>query len=210
MNDDSTSQESKRLAALLGSMDRNLLEHDTDTIYAVWRDLSLAYMNAGWDRFASENEGVPTITEQWGIPRNIMDAVAESLRPFYQSLFERAAQEADPLHPVQHEYECSSPEHYRRFLMSIYNLNNQGFLVVHSLITEQPHDENQRPAHEVREYLYVKPNGIVTQCAHCRRIRVVGKEEIWHWVPDWVRTPPPNVSHGLCRLCAEYYFGPLE
>ena len=45
--------------------------------------------------------------------------------------------------------------------------------------------------------------GALAQCANCRRVHRVG--DGWHWIPAWVRTPPPPVSHGLCATCAGHY-----
>ena len=74
--------------------------------------------------------------------------------------------------------------------------------VVNSLMVERPHD---RPVAEPAAELYVSQDGIVCMCSYCRRTMQTGEPDQWDWVPAFVTERPPRVSHGFCRICAEYY-----
>jgi hypothetical protein len=59
------------------------------------------------------------------------------------------------------------------------------------------------------EGCYRDKNGFITMCSNCRRTRRVGcAPQIWDWVSAFVANPPDCVSHGICGLCLEYYYGP--
>jgi hypothetical protein len=111
----------------------------------------------------------------------------------------------DQLHPLLHDYECSSPQHYRRFTLSLYPLRAaKGLLLGHSLRVERPWGSEARKS--AAGSAYVGQDGMVRQCANCRRIQVAGEEQQWHYVPEWIRSSPPKTSHGLCLICLDYYY----
>ena len=176
------------------------LHSSDDTIYALRPDLTLAYFNEGWSRFAARNSGEPSISLNWSIGRCVQDAIAEPLRLFFAENYAKCLREN---RPWEHHYECSSPELFRTFIMITYPLGRgEGLLVVNSLAHET---SNTRPAHEPLEVLY-NDGGLIKQCSHCRRVRRSGTEKTWDWVPEWVRVPLPNTSHGLCEACFGYYY----
>ena len=74
-------------------------------------------------------------------------------------------------------------------------------LIVNSLVVNEPHAGHAFPAFEAH---YRNSDGLLMMCSNCRRVRI-GPVERWDWVPDFVDTPPSNVTHGLCRPCFEYY-----
>ena len=49
-------------------------------------------------------------------------------------------------------------------------------------------------------------NGLICQCAHCRRVKDFREEERWDWVPDWVTKCPDNTSHTFCPTCFGFYY----
>jgi hypothetical protein len=73
-------------------------------------------------------------------------------------------------------------------------------LVVSSPIVVRQHTQDQ-----VEPALY-EQRGVLVACSHCRRFRSPSEPRSWHWVPDYVRNPPQNVSHGLCPVCLEHYY----
>jgi hypothetical protein len=188
---------------LLGDYDLAAISASEATIYGVWPDLTLAFVNQGWTRFAVRNNAEPTFHAKWSIGRNIVDAIALPLRPFFEENFARCL--ADK-RPWEHCYECSSAELFRKFHMMTFPLGNaDGLLVVNSLIQETPHTGTPCPP---IESLYRNEYGMVTQCSHCRRIRRSGMEHTWDWVPDWVKAYPSDTSHGLCEPCLGFYYSP--
>jgi hypothetical protein len=100
------------------------LDAHESSIVGVDGELRIGFLNAGWYRFAAQNEGEPFISERWGLGRNLWDAIPTPLHEFFKNLFATAfaLNQPDQLHPLLHDYECSSPEHYRRFTLSLYPL----------------------------------------------------------------------------------------
>jgi len=106
--------------------------------------------------------------------------------------------------PWTHEYDCSSPERYRLMHQIVYPIGiSEGFLLVNSLQIERPMEE---PPEEEAPDDYTDRNGIIHQCACCRRIRNLVMTNRWDWVPAFVAPPPHNISHGLCPICLDDYY----
>ncbi|MCC6750603.1 MAG: hypothetical protein IT371_23275 [Deltaproteobacteria bacterium] len=182
------------------------LERQEGAIYGLWGDLRLAYFNGSYERFAAANEG-RRMLDAWPLGRSVLDAVAEPLVSFYRELFGQTLVSGQPR---SHEYECPSPTLRRTFRMDVYPVTRkEGLLVVNSLLVEAPHAGDGEPAGP-RE-TYRTADGLIVQCAHCRRTRLGRNDDVWHWVPAFVRTPPEETSHGLCYPCfAHHYPEPEE
>jgi hypothetical protein len=94
--------------------------------------------------------------------------------------------------------------------MEVYSLpEHAGLIVTNSLVVERAHDPDNREPHLGLVSTYVQGNGLIIQCAHCRRIQRPGAPDSWDWVPVWVESCPRNLGHGLCRPCFEYHYGAL-
>lgn len=193
--------------ALIGmTLDR--LDRDPAVIYGLWADLTFAYFNPAWFRFAARNGGEPAVSRRWPLGTSVMDVVPDALKPFYRDMYARCLQgrgaPGHQLHPAVHEYDCSSPDQYRRFAMTLYGLDaGRGLVVLNSLLVERPHDAGVRSPADAD---YRDPNGFYHQCSHCRRYQNFSEADRWDWVPDWVRRQPPGTSHGLCLVCFNYYY----
>lgn len=181
------------------------LEAHPGSVYALDPDGRIVFVNAGWEAFARDNGGQPEIADRWGVGSNYFDALPPALADFYRGLFDRVPRHGTTLFPLSHEYECSSATVFRRLAMLVYALpGDQGHVVVNSLLVEHAHDP-QRTPHAPLAAAYVDRHGLIHQCAHCRRVRHMLDTGRWDWVPDWVEHPQPNVSHGLCPVCMDYY-----
>lgn len=167
------------------------------SVIGTWSDFKVGYLNDGWSKFAQENDGA---VDRWGIGACLLDAIPAVLSPFYRNHFAAVLRDD---RPWEHIYECSSPKLLRLFHMLVLPLENkQGLLMFHSLRRETTHE----PGHEdVIAGKYEDSNGILHQCAHCRRTRR-NDEDVWDWLPEFVRNPRPNTSHGLCRPCFAFYY----
>lgn len=164
-------------------------------------DLTLAYINLGWTRFAGRNNAEPLISLNWPIGCCVLDAIAPVLRPFFIANYAKCLRER---RPWEHHYECSSAEFYREFVMMAYPLGEgEGLLVINSLVQETSHTRSSK---EPIDFLYRNASGVIKQCCHCRRVRRCGNEPAWDWVPDWVTSPPQNTSHGICEPCFGFYY----
>lgn len=169
------------------------LATSSDTAYVTTRDLRIVRTNDGWTRFALANGGEAT-PQRCQPGYRIDDALPASLRDFYIAAFERAFAAR---RPFEHDYECSSADVLRRMRMIVYPIADSFLLFVHSVRFEEEHV--RIPAEMPSSHA-----GLPTMCAHCRRVR--GPNGSWLWVPAFVASPPPNVSHGLCEPCAEFYY----
>jgi hypothetical protein len=178
-------------------------EDDRSVIYLLDNNLRIAYCNRAWDEFADRNGGV-MLQRTGQVGRRVLDSIAEPLKMFYKSTFERVLMERQPW---EHLYECSSPGLYREFHMQVLPVLGPCLVVVNSLVVEKPHE---RIARFPLTALYRTNRGVVSMCMHCRRTRRSEEPEVWDWVPDFVASPPPGVSHGLCPTCFYYYYPHLK
>ncbi len=183
------------------------LDAQTSAVIGLWRDAKIAYLNPAWHRFAADNGGQPEIERCWGLGRDYLAAIAQPLRPYYERLLLTAPTRQESLTPRSHAYECSSAQLYRRFIMHVFVLpDDGGRVLINSLAIEAPHDPLlRRPCAPVLKN-YLSGDGIVRQCAHCRRVQHRACAERWDWVPDWVEQPVSFISHSMCPICHHYYY----
>ena len=190
--------------SLLEGFELETLEAHPHSTYALSRELSLIYLNPAWFRFAEENGGEPAISKRFGVGTAAGAAIPESLREFYSDAYQRALQSGEIWH---HEYECSSPDVYRRYHQTVYPFHNRsGLLVVNSLVQEQPHSPETHAASPPHENRYTGPEGLIIQCCHCRRAQRAAEPDLWDWVPAWVKRMPLKATAGICPICYEYYW----
>ncbi len=177
------------------------------SVFGLGPDSRLAYFNPAWTAFADANGGQPRVASTWGLGTRYLDAIAEPLRPFYERLLAGAPEPGASLHPVSHQYECSSATLLRRFNMQVYSLpGGAGVVVVNSLLVEMTHDASVRPPQSADRGRYLDPRGIIVQCSHCRLVQRAADPTRWDWVPAWVEHSPSETSHSVCHLCFEYYY----
>jgi len=205
MSDSSFALDDKFLP-LLRSHELDDLNALSDSVYGVWKDYSLAYVNSGWQSFAAQNGGEPTVSEEWGLGRPIVDSMQHQIAESYKKALSECANTGEVW---EHEYECSSDKLYRVFKQTVYPLDQEGFLIVNNLVVEEPHETNGESDEGVDEADYRNEHGIVTQCAHCRKVKNVTTEGRWDWVSEWVKQCPPDTSHGICPTCFGHYY-PLD
>lgn len=200
---DATSRLAPRFQDLLGAARLADADDSPHVTFGLWPDLTLAYVNPAWFRFARENGGEPAISREWALGRNVMEAVPASLQVFYRDLFRaRLAAAAPGLSQV--EYECSSADVCRQHLMTVYRLGDgDGLLVTNVCVAARPHE---RRSHQPYLDDYHDQNGWVRQCSHCRCVQRRDMPEQWDWVPYWVTAPPSHTTHGLCPLCLDHFY----
>lgn len=182
-----------------------LLEQHPGTVYGLWPDLTLAYMNPAWFRFARENQGEPAISDNWTRGRRITDVLPEVLHPFYVELYLRGLENTSD-QPLLHDYECSSPQEYRCFNMRLHNLGfGAGLLVINC---DQQVGQHWRTPHQGKIELYRDGAGRYSQCTHCRcyKNRQQKQSNSWDWIPDWISQPPSPIDYSLCPDCFAYYY----
>lgn len=182
---------------------RKALEAEPESAYLVSASFDVTYTNAGWDHFAVANGG-PDLARSPRNRANILAAIDAPLRPFYEAAFSRLLAGGEPW---THVYECSSVRVFRAFAMHVYGLpEGSGLMVTNGLLVERPHTPATHVAREADSQSYISREGLITQCAHCRRVRRSDLKGAWDWVPVWVQELPKNVSHGLCPPCFHYHY----
>jgi hypothetical protein len=199
---------SKDFPTQLDGFDLNTLEADPNSIYALARDLTLNYVNPAWLKFARDNGGESAISEHFTIGTSIAEAFSGPLKTYYLGIYSDLLSTGEVWH---HEYECSAENIYRLYHQTIYPLRNKaGLLVVNSLLVEQPHGIGLSQATKHLLKTYQEPNGLITGCSHCKRVRRVLTPDVWDWISQWNETVPANMSHSLCPLCYDYFYKHLH
>ncbi len=193
--------------ALIGKERLEILNQHPSTVYGLDAQLNIAYLNPAWFAFAQENGNQRFLEHEWVLGKNIFDAIPDALVSFYKNLFiSNLDGNRSAFAPKQLDYECSSPELYRRFSMHLYPLAEEGILVVHSLVVEESHQQRHSKEVIFKPHNYIDKHGILLQCANCRRIHNLTYPERWDWVPKLIEKPYAKTSHGICSLCAEHYY----
>ncbi len=186
-----------RLDARFGN---HLRHHDAEHLeglpwpaYGMWPDARLAYLNPAYAKRAPAG---------WGLGADVLAAAG----PLRQSVarLHRAALSSG--RPTAFRYACPTPWAARTFELLVVPLDgSRAPLALHSLVNEHAH-RAVRPANEP---LYRTVDGLVVQCAHCRRTRR-GREAVWDVVPDFIARLPLRTTHGICPTCEAHYFRTSE
>jgi len=178
---------------------RKAYDNDPATIYALDADLKIVRCNPAWDRFASEN-GAAQLNGSSVAGVYIMDVVPAVLHDFYASAYvavRRFQRE------WWHVFDCSSAGTFRSFQMRILPGDSSGLVVINTLLREEPSDEGNAAERLER---YADADGVVTLCAHCRRVEHLTEPGRWDWVPFLLSGNPALVKPGLCQFCFAYHY----
>jgi hypothetical protein len=179
-----------------------VLESSPHACFGLTESLDISYCNPAWDKFARENGGGPEVLSSQILKTPFLRYLPQGLVSHFRMLFKTARELG---RPQAQDYECSGPQVFRSYRMQIYPLQpGCGFAVINALRVAHPH---RRERFEPDDDKYVHPDGLFHMCANCRRCRRADDPASWDWVPDYVQHPRPNVSHGVCPFCADYYYG---
>ncbi len=189
--------------SLFLEISETVLAADPTVCFALDQQLRLVYCNPAWDRFAVENGGSHLIAKNV-LGQCVLQGTSPDLVAFYRHLFTSAQAHQ---RPTNHDFHCSSPGRGRLLRMEVKPLRNSPLvLVACSVRRENLHTGSLPPI----ERLYRDDSGFLTMCSNCRRARRAKvKPDTWDWIPAFVKEMPDLVTHGLCTLCLEYYYGPL-
>ncbi len=157
----------------------------------------IIYCNPAWDRFAIANNGESALASRiCGTP--LFRYLPGVLEYHYLKLFERAREKHEL---VTAEYECNSPDVFRKFRIHISPIPATSLLaVVHSLLAhgDIPYAICRSTDHDYGV------GELVSMCVQCRRTKRL-RDHCWDWVPEFLRTPPARVSYGICQECLRRY-----
>jgi len=184
------------------------LNQHPSSVYGLDANLNIAYLNPAWFQFAAENGGNQFNPDLWSLNRNIFDCIPNVLESFYRDLFESTLYEKEsPLIAKQASYECSSPELFRLFSMHLYAIGSVGIIAINSLSVEETQTPNlPAKGNAFDASNYIDENGLLIQCANCRRVQRLDNPEQWDWIPKFIEQKHSHTSHGVCRPCMEHYY----
>lgn len=176
--------------------DLEALAKDAAHIAATTPSGLIVWVNSAWGRFAATNGGDPA---RLGVGSNYFAAAEGPLAEWLSKVTAASLRSGEVF---ESDYECSSAAEQREFRLRVHPVADLGFLITHTLVRCLPHTRKARPP-EVAAYARA---GVIVMCSNCRRVRR-RDGEAWDWVPDWVvGRPPEPVSHGLCAICADFYW----
>ena len=165
-------------------------------IAVVAHDGTLLWANRAWYAFGRTNGAYPAAI---GLGTNYFDAAKGDVRTW----LDRAARTVLELGTVfEADYERLSPTRSRTFRMRIFPVPTVGLLFEHALRIELPRRLDPRPRDESA---YRAESGIILTCSNCPKFRR-NRGMVWDWVPAWLEAPPDSLSHGICPLCAVFYY----
>jgi hypothetical protein len=171
----------------------------------------IRFVNEGWDRFARENGGAPRALGAAVIGTPWLDhVVGDEVRAHHARLLERA-RAGQGWGGVVHLGECNTPTEARlvvsRFERVLSGPKGEpvGIAAVYTVLTARPMAEVHPPV-EADEAAYRRPDGLLVQCACCRRVQSPEDPGRWDLLPRLVELPARRVTHGLCDLCVRLYY----
>lgn len=182
--------------------DRQLAEFERsrNTVLALWPDLSIAYVNPAWIRFAVENDGEPAISNSWSVGACVLDAIVPPVRSFFEEQYRKCLTEK---RAWDFDYECSSADRFRVFHLRVAPPPGAEVLItVHT-----PRIDFDCVREECPPILanYRQADGAVRQCCECRKFQRFGATNLFDWVPFWIRCRPQRVRQVLCPNCCSFY-----
>lgn len=175
-------------------------ERSHNTVLVLWPDLSIAYVNPAWVRFALENDGEPAISNSWSVGACVLDAIVPPVRSFFEDHYRRCLRER---RAWDFEYECSSADRFRVFHLCVTPTRDAEALIAsHSPRIDFDCVRDESPPIPTN---YLQADGALRQCCECRRFQRTPPAHQWDWVPTWIRCRPPHVRLILCPTCGSFY-----
>jgi hypothetical protein len=174
-------------------------EATVDNVCLLDRDNRIIYCNPSWDRFALANGGQQATFEHVN-GLNVLAVCADNLQGFYRQMLNQCR---TTRLTISHGYACPTSAFTRTAKMTVRPHGNY-VSVQHTVLSETKHPDTPR----VFDDQYIT-KGLIRMCANCRRTfnHVTSS---WEWIPQLLVSVPANATHGLCKPCTVFYFGPDE
>jgi len=170
-------------------------------------------VNAAWDAFARANGGADSVQSTGIVGRRWLDAIAGTeprrlaVEAFREALAsaQRPSEDGTPA-AQHHRLHCNAPMLARgidaRFVPLLLEGGGVRVLVTYTTVVEHP----IVPAGAGTFERFRDPNGMVRQCSGCRRVAepLTG---MFRFVPSFLEDPPDRVSHTICAICMDLWYG---
>ena len=169
-------------ADLIGNELLERFNSHPDSAYGLDSEYNIAYLNPGWYKFAEANGSNIFDVDAWPLGRNIFESFPKVLVPYYKNVITSALDERETsIRPTSVEYECSSPDMFRRYCMHIYPVGNDSIVMVNSLAIEELRvSDHIDGLLYFEEEDYIDNNGLLHQCSNCRRLKYLASPEQWN------------------------------
>jgi CheY-like chemotaxis protein len=178
-------------------LDMNVLNDSASARVALDTEATILWLNRAWRTFPL-NTRVREGTLALGIGSSYFDAVYMPVRGNYEEIFFRVLATGKPF---EHSFERSSADMFRMYHVRISSIGGRGLLLEHRILGEHRHE--RVAAAPADAMLRTAP--VVLMCCYCRRVARSATGS-WEWLPDWVRSPPGQVSDGICTSCRRRYW----
>lgn len=166
--------------------------HGDSVVCGLWASGEIAFVNDTWLRTAKADMPEP---DRWSLGSSYFEPMGKLLEPFYRRSFTASL---DTGLRWDQTYFCNTPEVERHFSLTVFPLEGEGLLTVHTLAQSRPIADAERISAD-------RIAGRIEQCPHCRRVKALESPERWLWVTAWVRSPPALAMPRLCPPCADFY-----
>ena len=189
-------------ASRLPEAQARIIADSEDSIFVLDEELAIRACNAAYLRFGETN-GCTGIESRFGLGCRLTQVLPHAVCDIYLPIYLKALESGAR---VDHDYECSSPQVFRRYHQTVYPLRERrGLIVSNHLVYEVPHSwkaSAKKPGH-------FDADGWLSQCACCRKVKDRSRPENWDWVPAFVESPHPRTTHTYCLTCLDFYYGHL-
>lgn len=172
----------------------------------------IVFTNRTWDRLGADNggwaAGGPSVVgTRW------LDAIAgEAPRRLFGEALAHASGLAwnAPRTVIVHGF-CHSPTHARDMVTQLSPITSPdrartlGVLAMSQILAVEPIAQRYDPA-PPDPARHGDTFGLILQCCGCRRVQV-RDEQLWEFVPAYVAQRQGAISHGVCAVCLELFYG---
>lgn len=178
------------------------LNASSNTIYAVWSDLTIAFLNDAWFDFARENRAGDDFLEGFGIGSSVDVGGDDPMNRYFIDCIHRSLREE---RAVAFQYECPAPETFRLMQVNFLPLRNDLCVISIARVKSSSHQAQGRDPRAGTAFDYLNDDGLISMCSCCRRVRVPGTEHEWDFVPALIEDPVDTISHTFCESCKAYW-----
>lgn len=192
---------------ILSGFDLLSYEQSGNIVYAIDDQFILQYFNQQWESFAKENNSSDIIFSS-NIGCNILTNITGPLRHFYYKKYNDVLNSRTIF---EHEFECSSPEKYRKYHQRVIPLPlTSGLLITNSKIQEYPHLQSIQHHHSSNLLPYLNSDGEICQCSNCRKVKNMDYENRWDWIAKFIVSLQPNTIFSVCDECMNKYYNDID
>ena len=184
------------------------LEAEPHVVMVLDPQLRIGFINRAWQSHAERDQAPASCAapSYLGVP--YLGFVKGELRSRLAKGFELLAQAKGGFGSVWFHSECNTPQVCRRLttrLSALWDEQLTGY-VVHNTIRVVGSMRERYDFLELALDDWRDAQGLITQCSCCRRVRHP-VTAAWAVSVELIENSRPGVSHGLCELCLDTYYG---